>query len=199
MIHQRRIRTQQIRSAQQGSVLVIALMVTMGVAMLGACLLQFSTASTRSQVQSVDKKRAFYLAEAGLSESIYGLMVGESGNLGTSAVPAKFGDGVLWVEATKTTDGHVLLDSTGLCGSGRARLSIVVERHGESTAALGIFSDGNLIVRSGSVIDSYAPNGAGGGLLLAVYVGLLLWFKLPEASSLLARFQSRLRSRNAGG
>jgi hypothetical protein len=141
-------------------VLVIALMVTIGVAMLGACLLQFSASTTRSQIQGVDKKRAFYLAEAGLSESMYGLMVGESGNLGTPDNPAKFGDGVFWVEATKSRDGRVMLDSTGLCGSGRASLSIVVEKHGDSSASLGIFSNGDLVVRAGSRIDSYDP-GAG--------------------------------------
>ena len=37
----------------------------------------------------------------------------------------------------------------------------------------------------------------GGGILLAAYVALLLWFKLPEASDLLARFQGVLRRRSA--
>ncbi len=163
MISRHRLRMHTSADARRGSVLVIALIVTMGVAMLGACLLQFSASTTRSQIQIVDKKRAFYLAEAGLSESMFSLMTGDSGNLGTPASPAKFGDGVLWVEATKTSDGRMQLDSTGLCGSGRATLSIVVEQHAQSTAALGMFSDGNLTVRSGSVIDSYTPSGGEGG------------------------------------
>src|SRR5687768_6199044 len=95
-----------------GSVLVIALMVVMGIAMLAACLLQFSVSMTRNQLHGLDKKRAFYLAEAGLSEAVYGLMTGKTGNVGTSTVPARFGDGLLWVTATESPDGKVFLEST---------------------------------------------------------------------------------------
>src|SRR5262245_59200820 len=138
MICRQRDGAERKARGRRGSVLVIALMVTMGVAMLGACLLQFSASSARGQIQGVDKKRAFYLAEAGLSESIYGLMIGRSGNIGAATSPAKFGDGVLWVEANKTADGRMVLDSNALCGSGRASLSIVVERHSNSVAPLGV-------------------------------------------------------------
>ncbi|HTF90903.1 MAG TPA: hypothetical protein VK843_20965 [Planctomycetota bacterium] len=149
---------------------MIALMVTVGIAMLGACLLQFSASASRAQLQSVDQKRAFYVAEAGLSESVYGLMLGKSGNIGSAESPARFGDGVLWVEAVKTEDGRIVIESNGLCGGGRASLSIVVAQHASSMAALGIFSNGNLVVHSGSVIDSYDPEaqlleGLVGGLL----------------------------------
>ncbi|HTF88546.1 MAG TPA: hypothetical protein VK843_09055 [Planctomycetota bacterium] len=148
---------------------MIALMVTVGVAMLGACLLQFSASASRAQLQSVDQKRAFYVAEAGLSESIFGMMVGKSGNIGSAESPARFGDGVLWVEALKTEDGRIVLESNGLCGGGRASQSIVVQQHANSIASLGIFSDGDLVVRAGSVIDSYDPDAQ----LLAGLVGLL--------------------------
>ena len=150
---------------------MIALMVVMGVAGLGACLLQYSTSMTRNQVQAIDKKRAFYIAEAGLSESIYGLMAGVGGNVGSPTAPARFGDGVLWTKAVETTDGRIRIESNGLCGGGRASLSTVVEWRSGSTAELGIFSHGDLVVKKGSVIDSYDPNaqapagGGGGGLL----------------------------------
>jgi hypothetical protein len=157
--------------ARAGSVLVIALMVVMGVAMLTACLLQFSVSTTRNQLHGIDKKRAFYLAEAGLSEAVYGLMIGRSGNVGAATAPAKFGDGLLWVDATESPDGRIFLNSNGLCGGGRAALSIVVERSEEPISALGVFSDGDLTVSKGSEIDSYdsanpIPIPVLGGILL---------------------------------
>ena len=126
---------------RRGSILVVALMVVIGVAMLGACLLQFTVSLTRNQVQDIDNKRAFYLAEAGLSEGFYGLKAGGSGNIASSAAPARFGDGVLWVESSQTADGRLRIESNGLCGGGRASLSVVVEKKSSSTAALGIRSE----------------------------------------------------------
>ncbi len=154
-------------SRRRGSILVVALMVVIGVAMLGACLLQFTISLTRNQVQDVDNKRAFYVAEAGLSEGIYGLKAGGSGNIASSSAPARFGDGVLWVETTQTADGRLRVESNGLCGAGRASLSLVVEQKSSSTAALGVFSDGDLLVKRGSMIDSYDPGAQaeGGGLI----------------------------------
>ncbi len=156
-----------------GSVLVVALLVVVGVAMLGACLVQFSASMTRNQMQAVDNKRAFYLAEAGLSEALLGLRMGKSGNVGSVGMPARLGDGILWVEALGTPDRRIVLKSNGLCGGGRASLSIVVERRSESTAALGIFSDGDLVVKSGSVIDAYDSTAPEPEELVAGFGGLI--------------------------
>ncbi|HUR27081.1 MAG TPA: hypothetical protein VM509_02755 [Planctomycetota bacterium] len=163
------------RANRRGSVLVVALLVVMGVAGLGACLMQLSVSMTRTQRQCVDTKRAFYAAEAGLSEGIYGLVAGGSGNVASSSSPARFGDGVFWVKAVESADGRIRLESTALCGSGRASLAMVVEKKSDTTAALGIFSDGNLVVKGGSVIDSYDPNAEvqGGGLVGGLLGGVL--------------------------
>jgi putative peptidoglycan lipid II flippase len=48
-----------------------------------------------------------------------------------------------------------------------------------------------------SLLTTLTVLGVGGGLLGAVYVGLLLVFKLPEASNLLDRFTGRWRRRKA--
>jgi hypothetical protein len=57
--------------------------------------------------------------------------------------------------------------------------------------ALAALSDGMAIPGTLAVL------GLGGGLLGAVYVVLLLAFKLPEASGLLDRFTGRLRRKAA--
>ncbi|HVS17391.1 MAG TPA: hypothetical protein VMT18_02235, partial [Planctomycetota bacterium] len=140
---------------ERGSVMFAALAVVLTITVLASCLLQISSINSREQSRSIDTKRAFYLAEAGLSEAWYGLKVGNSGNIGTADLPASYGDGVLWVEAEDAGDGRVSLTSTGLAGSGRFSLSMVVERDGTSVAGLGVFADQDVVIGGGVLIDSY--------------------------------------------
>ena len=132
-----------------------ALAVVVTVSGLVACLLQLSQSITRQQVVSVDNKRAFYIAEAGLSEGLYGLYTSKSGAVGTSEVPARFGDGYFWVEAVDQGSGRVKLDSTGLAGQGRFALSVTVVRKSARVGSLGIFAESGLTIGRGTFIDSY--------------------------------------------
>src|SRR5207249_1042936 len=105
--------------------------------------------------QAVNKKRAFYVAEGGLAEAFAGVTCGKSGNVGTKAAPAALGDGLFWVEATELQTNQIKLESTGMVGSGRAVLALVVERGDKSAAALGMFSTGKVTLTSGSLVDGY--------------------------------------------
>ena len=80
-----------------------------------------SVSMGRQRTLSVDTKRAFYMAEAGISEGLYGLMVGKSGNVGTADLPATFGDGVFWVEAEDIGENRTLLTSTVCAGRAASR------------------------------------------------------------------------------
>ena len=62
---------------------------------------------------------------------------------------------MFWVEAEDLGGDLVSLESTGLLGSGRATLSVVVERGVENVAGLGIFSEEAFTVPAGTVIDAY--------------------------------------------
>lgn len=147
-------------SVRRGSVMFAALGVVLTITVLATCLLQMSAVTSREQAQSVDTKRAFYLAESGLSEAWYGLKVGKSGNVGTAELPASYGDGLLWVEAEDIGGDRTSLVSTGLVGSGRFSLSMVVERDGTSVAGLGFFADQAVVVGQDVLIDGY-DSGAG--------------------------------------
>jgi hypothetical protein len=159
-------------TARRGSVMFAALGVVLTITVLASCLLHMSSVTSREQAQSVDTKRAFYLAESGLSEAWYGLKVGKSGNIGTAELPASYGDGLLWVEAEDIGDNRTSLVSTGLVGSGRFSLSMVVERDGTSVAGLGFFADQGVAIGADVLIDSYdssvgpyvAPGELGGEL-----------------------------------
>lgn len=140
---------------RRGSALIASLMVVMVVAGLGVCLIRLHSASTRRQVHLIDRKRAFYVAEAGLSEAFLAISQGKSGRVGSEEVPAAFGAGVYWVDATPTEDGNIELKSNGLCGVGRVSLSIVLRPQVDPVAARGVFSGTDLIVQPGVVVDGF--------------------------------------------
>jgi hypothetical protein len=135
--------------------MVAVLFVVMTVAVLSVAYLQLSLAKNREGRSAVDSKRSFYIAEAGLSESFTALKLGRSGNVGTAQEPARFAHGVYWVEATEQEDQTVLVRSTGLCGTGRTSLAVVVDRTAESIPGLGVFGDQDVVIGAGALVDGY--------------------------------------------
>lgn len=152
-----RTRARTIRGAEgrRGAALIASLVVVITVAFLGAALIQFNQAVTRQEIASQDYKRAFYMAEAGLAEGFMAVSQGKSGNVGTSAIPAAFGDGVFWVEAEEDDVDRVTLTSIGMCGGGRFALSMVLQRDVNPLTSLGLFSDDDVIIEPGAVIDGF--------------------------------------------
>lgn len=148
-------RGQGLSARRRGSALIASLMVVMVVAGLGVCLIRLHSASTRRQVHLIDRKRAFYVAEAGLSEAFLAISQGKSGRVGSEEIPAAFGEGVYWVDAVATEEGNIELTSNGLCGVGRFSLSVVLRPQVDPLAARGVFSGEELVVEPGVVIDGY--------------------------------------------
>lgn len=151
--------TRRIRGSRRGGVLIATLVLVMTIAGVAACLFQLDSTRARRQVASVDNKRAFNVAEAGLAEAFYGLTVGKTGAVGSQAEPAGFGGGLFWVEATDLGDGLIGLESVGMYGSGRATLSLVVRRAPDSIAALGVLGSNEVVLGLGAQIDAYDSRG----------------------------------------
>src|SRR5688572_23702023 len=143
------------RLAARGSALIASLMVVVVVAGLGVCMVRMHNSVARRQSQAIDRKRAFYVAEAGLSEAFLAVSQGKSGNVATEELPASFGDGVYWVEATDAPAGTISLMSTGLCGTGRFSLTVVLRSKVDPVASRGIFARDLVVVESGTVVDGY--------------------------------------------
>jgi len=152
-----------VRHDRHGGVLVVALLAVMAVSVLGAGFLRVTSAVMSRHEAAIDTKQAFYLAEAGLAESWAGVLLGKSGVVGSENVPAKMGDGIFWVEATDNPDGTRTLASTGLCGSGRATLEIVVGWPDTIASADTILTDEPLVIPEGALIDTYEPPAEGSG------------------------------------
>jgi type II secretory pathway pseudopilin PulG len=167
---------------RRGTALVASLIVVMVVAVMGVGLIQVQASMTRRQLQSIDRTRALYQAEAALAEAFLSVAQGKSGAVGSPDEPAEFDGGVYWVDASEDDDGRVTLNATGLAGSGRFALTVVLQRSVNRVGQHGMFARNDVTVGAGSIVDGYTsaagdyasqvdpnnPHGAtGGGGLLA--------------------------------
>ena len=141
--------------SRRGSALVMSLVAVSTVVVLAASFSQFASSVANRQAQAVNKKRAFYMAEAGLAEAYAGFSCGKSGTVGSIEAPALLGAGLFWVEVTELDADVVRLQSTGMVGTGRAELSLVARRGVQSVASLGVFSEGVVSLGAGSLVDAY--------------------------------------------
>ncbi len=150
-----------IASRKQGGVLVAALVAVMAVAVMATCLLQVSRMTARRQSYALERRRAFYLAEAGLAEAYTGMMIGKTGAVGTEERPAKLGNGLVWVEATALDERRVQLVSTGMSGRGQAILAMSLELGETSVASLGVFANEPLDIPPGVQISGFDSSAGG--------------------------------------
>ena len=137
-----------------GSALVLTLIAVVVVMLLMLGYTQLTSNVVQNQQRSVERKRAFYAAEAGLAEGFLALQIGKSGNVGSRDDPAAFGDGLFWVEATEVDDMVELL-STGMVAGGEVTLSMFAKRGSRSVSALGVFSKSPITLNPGTTIDAY--------------------------------------------
>jgi len=131
---------------------VLALILVSIIASVGMVFLRVSTVLTRRQTNDSDSLKAFYLAEAGLAEAFQAVRIGRSGQVGREELPAAYGDGLVWVDASRTVDDQVRLVSHALCGAGRTSLALVVE---PIEVSLGFFSSQDLVIDSVILVDGY--------------------------------------------
>lgn len=141
--------------SRRGGALVVSLVLVTLVATLGAGLIRIQTSITRRHVQSIDKKRALYIAEAGIAEAFSAVSIGKSGDVGSEDEPAAYAGGYYWVEAEEDDEGRVELKSTGLCGTGRFSVGVVLQRDVNPAALNGLFGNREVLVGAGTVVDGY--------------------------------------------
>ena len=137
---------------RQGGVMLLAVIVLTGSAMLTAGMLRISGALIRRQVAEVEELRAFYIAEAGLAEAYLAIHTGKRGQVGSMETPATFDGGLLWVDASFSSDTRMELESTASFGRAAMTLGLVVDRVPEP---LGFFADTEVNVESGVIIDGF--------------------------------------------
>lgn len=141
--------------SRRGSAMIAGIFVVLVISTLSMSYLQLSMNRSRENATAVDSKRAFYMAEAGLAEGYAALVSGKSGVVGSPEEPAVYANGVFWVEATPISSTRTQLHATGLSGTGRDSLTVVVERTTRTLAEYGVFGDEGVRVGLGATIDTY--------------------------------------------
>ena len=137
---------------ESGFALVLSLILTTVVAGLCIGFVRMAEFTARGQTGAVDQMRAFYLAEAGLAEAFNAVRMGRNGKIGSEAIPAAYGDGLVWVESRQADDHRVWLRSTAVVRAGRATLGLIID---PEEPPLGFFADEELIIESALVVDGF--------------------------------------------
>lgn len=135
--------------------------------MLSAGIVQLGRATLGKQTANLAQMRALYIAEAGLAEAYLAVAQGRSGAIGSPDQPALYGGGVYWVEATAIGDTKVSLECNGLYDSGRFSIGATIERRVHPLGELGLASEGDIRIGTGSQVLGVLSDSAPGGGSLA--------------------------------
>lgn len=113
---------------RSGSTLVMAVVVLTALLVFGLAAMRLGMSSNRKALASNDDRKAMAMAEAGLCEAMDAVRAGGNGQLGGMDAPVAMGDGLFWVDAVDVGSNRVQLVSTGMVGSGRSAVEVVVRR-----------------------------------------------------------------------
>jgi len=144
-----------ISDSRRGSALIASLFAVIFIASLGAYLVEIQSAFARRQCASIDRKRALYLAEAGLAESVLAVSQGRSGRLGDEETPVRFHQGIYWVESERLADGCVTLTSRARVGVGNFAVRLIVRPNVHHVGNAGFFGAEGVVIGDAVVIDGY--------------------------------------------
>jgi len=140
-----------------GSALVPVLVLLAGILLMSFAFSHSTLSEHKSLESSLDDRRAFYLAEAGLHEAYEALRDGRSGNVGDIGAPAYLDGGLLWVTAEDIGNDQRRLVATALSGRGRQALEAVVHLAPDKPPLFvaTLNSKETLTLNEGVIIDSY--------------------------------------------
>ena len=145
----------RIHSKRRGSVSIAALLIVMAIAGLMVAFIQVGLSFTREQSSRLDREQAFELAEAGLAESLYAMRLGGTGNVGTRALPATHGHGVIWTTVTDIGNDIKRVESCSMYGRERIALELLVFHFEAPLPTTALFSHDNLFIEANVLIDSF--------------------------------------------
>ncbi len=145
----------RMRTGREGGSLLAVTLLVFSTAALSAALLTVVNSSTREQRGSQEALRALYVCEAALSEAVFDLSKGGTGDLGSKQAPLQFGNtGSYFVDATDLGNGCTALTATGRDRS-VARVEAVVRALPGTAFRWAAFGDEVLEMASNARVDSY--------------------------------------------
>lgn len=164
-------------STRRGGALLPALVLVVMLTGLASAMFMLSLAHNREVSNAGERMRAFYQAEAGITETLARISIAERTdadapqNVGTQDAPIRTQRGRFWCDVVDNGDGTFTATSNGAAGFARRRLQAVMSPVGGSVFDHAIFAgnssgDPNYELRlsgSGAEADSVTGNVYSGG------------------------------------
>ncbi|MFT5052544.1 MAG: hypothetical protein ACI8QZ_003979 [Chlamydiales bacterium] len=149
--------SRESRSAdsRHGSALVGALIIVFVLGGLVMGLLRMGTAFNREQKSQERMETATQICEAGLTEALVAFRLGGTGNVGSQADPARFGNGLLWTEVEDVANDLVMVKAASMIGEARGCLVQLVFHYNDSLFDTTIFSNRAIDFPANVVVDSF--------------------------------------------
>ena len=143
-------------TSQNGSALILALIVLMIVAALSASMLSISTAKIRESEAGFDNLKAFYIAEAGINDAIAEISASKDYHLdGLGNVSGTFDGGHYTITAKNNGDRTWTLTAGGFYGNCSRSLQIIIAQRKSGSFQYLAFGNERTTVRGNPLCDSY--------------------------------------------
>lgn len=153
---------------RRGSAIVFAIIIAITIAVLAMALLATNLSTEKARVAGKDSQRAFYAAEAGLSDAyvrISNETIDFTGAppyfVGTPANPISLAETTYFVEIEPVGDYGYILSSTGIDNNYVAKLELRILQPPSGFFQYAAFGAEGVNLKSNSFIDSYnSSNGS---------------------------------------
>jgi hypothetical protein len=149
------VRIHKRQDSRRGTALAMIVLCVSALAALSAALLSVSVSNSREQRGEKQEIHASYVCQAGLSQAMYQLQRGLTGNVGSQGTPATWGPAHVWVQATNVTSDIVRLRATGIEDEAGASQELVVRAVPNTIWRYGAFGKEFLHMDSNARVDSY--------------------------------------------
>jgi hypothetical protein len=151
------IRLSCVREARgrRGAALLAISVLLLVLAIMLAAFFRMNAAAFGEQRQYRENERAFYVAEAGLSEGYLEVTRGNFGSIGSEAAPSGLGNAEYWVDMENLGTRTYSLKSTGLDSIARERLELVMREIPDGFFRYAVFGAEGVVLRPESFVDSY--------------------------------------------
>lgn len=143
------------RTDRRGSVMVAALLSVMVGTGLLMGLMQMSVSLNREYSSRYERERAHALAESGLAEAVVAMRRGGTGVVGSEAVPAVAGGGLVWTTVEQVGGGLRRVVASAAVGPARVALEQMVFHYSTDLLDTAIFAREELRVEANVLIDSF--------------------------------------------
>ena len=147
-----------LTSTRRGASLLTALALTVVVAGLSLALLAVAQRHAKEGVFTDSRTSGFFVAEAGIQESLALLAAGESGAVGTALAPRAFAGGTYWVDATPLGADLTSIVATANVGDAQFVHGAVARTFEAPFFIHAAFGEESLELGSGAMVDSWSSD-----------------------------------------